>query len=310
MTASRHGLLLVDKSAGISSQAAVTRVKRSGGYRKVGHAGTLDPAATGLLVMGIGAGTRLLGHLVGLDKEYTATGRLGIATNTEDADGQSIATPGCEQVPDLAAAAKQLTGDLLQRPSSVSAIKVAGERAYQRVRRGEDVDLPPRPVRVDRFDIVAQQPGQVADVPVVDVDIAVAVSSGTYVRALGRDLAEQVGTVGHLIALRRTRVGPFDVTAAVDVAAIDPATPLLSLGAAASAVLPQVVIPAGEDRAVALGQRISAGVDDGGPWALVNEVGDLLAVATVEQGRYRYAMVVPMDAIPAFAPDSGTLEGS
>ena len=105
MTATSHGLLLVDKPAGISSQAAVSRVKRNGGFRKVGHAGTLDPAATGLLVMGIGAGTRLLGHLVGLDKEYTATVRLGIATDSEDADGQPTATPGCAHVTGLPAAA-------------------------------------------------------------------------------------------------------------------------------------------------------------------------------------------------------------
>jgi len=310
MTATSHGLLLVDKPAGISSQAAVSRVKRNGGFRKVGHAGTLDPAATGLLVMGIGAGTRLLGHLVGLDKEYTATVRLGIATDSEDADGQPTVTPGCEYVTGLPAAAAQLTGELLQRPSSVSAIKVAGRRAYQRVRQGEDVDLPPRPVRVDRFDIVAQRSTTVADLAVVDVDIAVTVSSGTYVRALGRDLAEAVGTVGHLIALRRTRVGPFDVADAVDGEVVTAATPLMPLGQAATAVLPQVVLPAGQDRAVALGQRIPAAVSDGGPWALVDESGDLLAIASVEQGRYRYAMVVPMDAIPAFAPNSDTLEGT
>lgn len=310
MVATGHGVLLVDKPAGMSSQAVVSRVKRAGEFRKVGHAGTLDPAATGLLVTGIGAGTRLLGYFVGLDKDYTATVRLGIATDTEDAHGQPTASPGCESVADLTAAAAQLTGDLLQRPSAVSAIKIDGERAYRRVRRGEEVELPERPITVQRFDILAQRESTADDLPVIDVDIAVTVSSGTYVRALGRDLAEAVDTVGHLIALRRTRVGPFRSSDACALDDVSSTTPLLTLGEAATAVLPSVVLPTGQDRAVALGQRIPATETGSGPYALLNEQGDLLAVATVEQGHYRYAMVVPMDAIPAFARDSGRVEGS
>ena len=310
MAANSHGLLLVDKPSGISSQAAVARVKRSGAHRKVGHAGTLDPAATGLLVMGMGAGTRLLGHLVGLDKEYTATVRLGIATDTEDAAGVATATPGCRNVTGLKAAAAALTGELMQRPSAVSAIKVDGERAYRRVRRGEAVELPARPVTVSRFDILRHRDATDGDIPVVDVDFAVTVSSGTYVRALARDFAEAVGTVGHLIALRRTKVGPFDIADGCDVDGIDDATPLMPLGRAATAVLPHAVLPDDESRAVALGQRIPSLATQEGPLALIHESGDLLAVATVERGRYRYAMVVPMDAIPALGKSSGRLEGS
>jgi tRNA pseudouridine55 synthase len=205
------GLLVVDKPAGWTSHDVVGRARRLCATRKVGHAGTLDPMATGVLVLGIGRATRLLTFLVGCDKDYTATIRLGQATITDDAEGEVTAIAPADGVtPErLATAVADLTGELQQVPSSVSAIKVNGERSYHRVRAGEEVDLPARPVTVSRFDVLATRAGDVDGIPVLDVDVEVTVSSGTYVRALARDLGAALGVGGHLTALRRTRVGAF-----------------------------------------------------------------------------------------------------
>jgi tRNA pseudouridine55 synthase len=197
------GLVVVDKPAGLTSHDVVARLRRILGTRKVGHAGTLDPMATGVLVCGVGRGTKLLGHLALDTKAYTATVRLGAATTTDDAEGEVVATADASQVDDAAVAAgiAELTGPILQVPSSVSAIKVDGRRAYARVRAGEEVVLPPRPVTVSAFTLLARRGP--------DLDVAVECSSGTYVRALARDLGSGLGVGGHLTALRRTRVGPF-----------------------------------------------------------------------------------------------------
>lgn len=206
------GVLVVDKPAGWTSHDVVGRVRRLAGTRKVGHAGTLDPLATGVLVVGLGRATRLLTYLVGADKEYAATIRLGQATVTDDADGEIRSAAGARDVDaeELATAVAALTGSIEQVPSAVSAIKVDGQRSYARVRSGQEVDLPPRPVTIHRFVVVAQRATTTEDgMPVTDLDVAVACSSGTYVRALARDLGAALGTGGHLTALRRTRVGPF-----------------------------------------------------------------------------------------------------
>jgi tRNA pseudouridine55 synthase len=197
------GLVVVDKPAGLTSHDVVARLRRILGTRKVGHAGTLDPMATGVLVCGVGRGTKLLGHLALDTKAYTATVRLGAATTTDDAEGEVVATADASRVDDAAIAAgiAALTGPILQVPSSVSAIKVDGRRAYARVRAGEEVVLPPRPVTVSAFTLLGRQGP--------DLDVAVECSSGTYVRALARDLGSGLGVGGHLTALRRTRVGPF-----------------------------------------------------------------------------------------------------
>ena len=200
------GILLVDKPPGITSHDVVSRVRKLAGTRKVGHAGTLDPMATGLLVLGIEASTRLLTYLVGLDKEYLATIRLGFATTTDDAEGEPLAPSlDASGIPAEAirAAILPLTGKISQIPSSVSAIKVDGKRSYDRVREGEDVTLAAREVTVTAFDVIAQRPGE--------LDVRIECSSGTYVRALARDLGAALGVGGHLTALRRTRVGPFSV---------------------------------------------------------------------------------------------------
>ncbi|WP_068402637.1 tRNA pseudouridine(55) synthase TruB, partial [Kribbia dieselivorans] len=219
--AAPDGLLLVDKPAGWTSHDVVAKARRLCRTRKVGHAGTLDPMATGVLILGVGRATKLLTFLVGADKAYTATVRLGQATITDDAEGEVIGAPERSAAglsrDEIVAAARPLTGDIDQVPSAVSAIKIDGKRAYHRVRSGEDVDLPARPVTVARFDVGELRPVELPDGQrVLDCDIEVEVSSGTYVRALARDLGAALGVGGHLTALRRTRVGGFRIADCTD----------------------------------------------------------------------------------------------
>ncbi|MGI3785621.1 MAG: tRNA pseudouridine(55) synthase TruB [Janthinobacterium lividum] len=211
------GVVVVDKAAGLTSHGVVGRVRRLLGTRKVGHAGTLDPMATGVLVVGVERATRLLGHLTLTDKTYEATIRLGVGTVTDDAEGDVVATPGAPEVDErgLEEALEALRGPILQVPTAVSAIKVDGVRSYARVRAGEEVALVPRPVTVHRLDLLARRGAVAEGVPVIDLDVVVDCSSGTYVRALARDLGASLGSAGHLTALRRTRVGPFTLAEAV-----------------------------------------------------------------------------------------------
>ena len=197
------GLLVVDKPGGWTSHDVVGRTRRLARTRKVGHAGTLDPMATGVLLLGIGRATRLLGHLALTDKTYEATIRLGVSTVTDDAEGDVLETSDASAVTDeqLSQQIALLTGDIEQVPSSVSAVKVDGVRSYARVRSGEDVILTPRPVTVSRFAITGRRGDE--------LDVVIDCSSGTYIRALARDLGRALGVGGHLTALRRTRVGPF-----------------------------------------------------------------------------------------------------
>ena len=218
------GLLVVDKPQGLTSHDVVGATRRLAATRKVGHAGTLDPMATGLLLLGIGRATRFLTYLVGADKTYEATVRLGVETTTEDADGQIIAARGCriEDLPEgrLQEVLTALTGPIQQVPSAVSAIKVDGVRAYQRVRDGQDVELQARPITIHELRLTAGPRKTVVEAALsdgpdaaeaVDIDILVSCSSGTYVRALARDLGRALGCGAHLTALRRTAVGPFDI---------------------------------------------------------------------------------------------------
>ena len=201
------GLVIVDKAAGMTSHDVVGRCRRIFGTRKVGHAGTLDPMATGVLVVGIERATKILGLLTATDKSYAATIRLGQTTTTEDAEGEVLQTVSVAGVTDaqIAEAVAALRGDIQQIPSSVSAIKVGGQRAYKLAREGQVVELAARPVRIDRFDVEAVRPAG----EFVDVDVVVDCSSGTYIRALARDVGAALGVGGHLTALRRTRVGRF-----------------------------------------------------------------------------------------------------
>ena len=203
----KPGIVVVDKPAGMTSHDVVGRCRRIFGTRKVGHAGTLDPMATGVLVVGIERATKILGLISGTSKSYDATIRLGRTTSTDDAEGEvlqdvSAAHLSDEQIRD---SIDPLRGEISQRPSAVSAIKIGGKRAYQLAREGQEVELPARTVRVDRFEVMAIR----RDGDFVDVDVEVDCSSGTYIRALARDLGETLAVGGHLTALRRTRVGGY-----------------------------------------------------------------------------------------------------
>jgi tRNA pseudouridine55 synthase len=256
VTTTPDGLLLVDKPSGWTSHDVVARVRRLVGTRRVGHAGTLDPMATGVLILGVGRATRLLTFLVGCEKEYAATVRLGQATVTDDADGEVVASADASGVlrAALDAAVATFTGPIEQVPSSVSAVKVDGQRSYARVRSGEDVRLAARPITVHRFDVLEIRPAGTC----LDVDIEVEVSSGTYVRALARDLGTALGVGGHLTALRRTRVGRFLVADAVPLDVLKPGepVPLMSMATAARASFAVHELTEAEAQAVSHGRRI------------------------------------------------------
>jgi tRNA pseudouridine55 synthase len=279
------GILVVDKPPGWTSHDVVARARRLCATRKVGHAGTLDPMATGVLVLGVGRATKLLTFLVGCDKDYTATIRLGQATLTDDAEGEVTASEGAAGVtPDaVLAAVSALTGDIEQVPSAVSAIKVKGERAYHRVRSGESVELAARPVTVSRFVVGEARAGDVDGIPMLDVDVEVTVSSGTYVRALARDLGAALGCGGHLTALRRTRVGGFAIADAHPLAELEarqgermPVTPLADAARAAFAVRE---IDEAQARTLGYGQRLeSAAPGRTEPVAAIAPDGTLVAM--------------------------------
>lgn len=287
------GLLVVDKPAGGTSHDVVARVRRLAATRKVGHAGTLDPMATGVLVLGIGRGTRLLTYLVGSDKDYDATIRLGQATTTDDAEGEVLTGAGTADLDRarLAGAVSALTGAIRQVPSAVSAIKVDGKRAYARVRAGEQVELAAREVVVSRFDVLDVRPSTAADgTPVVDLDVSVTCSSGTYVRALARDLGAALGTGGHLTALRRTRVGAYPVTAAtplddLEVTPTDRPLQVLPLADAARAMFATRALTEAETTALSYGRSLDAAPASDGPVAALSPTGELVALVENRGGR-------------------------
>ena len=300
----RPGLLVIDKPAGITSHDVVSRVRRLAKTRKVGHGGTLDPMATGVLVVGVGKATKLLTWVSGHSKEYVATIRFGIATNTDDAEGVPTRVRGCASLSgeDLERALAPLRGDIMQVPTTVSAIKVGGKRAYALARAGEDVTLAARPVRVSRLEVLApprlakatvaeaneadeagagEKPHTPRPVRVADVDVAVECSSGTYVRALARDAGEALGVGAHLIALRRTRVGDFPLeealtldelaaaTAEASTAQSDePVLPLIPLGHAARAMFPSLQLSGAEAGAFLHGQAPKRSPDELERWRL------------------------------------------
>ncbi|MDQ1125101.1 tRNA pseudouridine55 synthase [Microbacterium sp. SORGH_AS 505] len=246
------GILLVDKPGGVTSHDIVARARRALNTRKIGHAGTLDPMATGLLVLGIGHSTRLLTYVVGLDKTYEATIRLGVTTDSDDADGVETSRTDAGGVADdaIRRGIRSLTGPMAQVPSTVSAIKVGGRRAYDLARAGEQVELKARDVVVSRFEVREIRRGD----GVIDVDVIVDCSSGTYIRALARDLGADLGVGGHLTALRRTRVGPFDVADAV--AELTAEVPLKDAAEVAASLLGAFPVTADEARDLRHGKRL------------------------------------------------------
>jgi tRNA pseudouridine55 synthase len=286
------GILLVDKPGGMTSHDVVSRARRALGTRRIGHAGTLDPMATGLLILGVGPATRLLTYIVGLDKTYEATIRLGVSTDSDDADGQVTATADAASVAiaDIAAQIAGLTGDIDQIPSRVSAIKIAGRRAYELARAGEDVELAPRRVTVSRFDVLDTR--RAADV--VDLDVVVDCSSGTYIRALARDLGAALGTGGHLTALRRTRIGAFRVSDAVTLEGLESAA-LRTPALVAADVLGAVAVSAEEARDLRHGKRVSDLGDrfEGARAAAIDPGGELVGIVERRGDQVKSVMNMP-----------------
>jgi tRNA pseudouridine55 synthase len=276
------GLLLVDKPGGMTSHDVVARARRVLSVRKVGHAGTLDPMATGLLILGVGAATRLLGYVGGHDKTYEATIRLGQSTVTDDREGELLTTSSTAALDDdaIRTALAAQTGALQQVPSSVSAVKVDGRRSYDRVRAGEQVELAPRSVTVHRLEVHGiERPTP----DLVDVDVTVTCTAGTYIRAIARDAGGSLGVGGHLTALRRTTSGPFTVGQAAPVEEAGAAllavggAGFLGLTEAATTVFPARALTAEETRALFYGQRIAA-TGTPGPHAAVDPDGRLAAL--------------------------------
>ena len=259
------GIVVIDKPSGWTSHDVVAKVRRLVGVRRVGHAGTLDPMATGVLVVGIGRATRLLGHISGHHKAYTATVRLGWSTVTDDAEGERLSGAPADgvDIDALLEAVEGLTGAILQQPSAVSAIQVDGRRAHERVRSGEEVALAARPVLVSVLDIVERRID--SDLGCMDLDVEVECSSGTYVRALARDLGSALGVGGHLTALRRTRVGGFDIVEArtlPDLVAEHGATgsiAVMPLAEAAASAFPMLSVGPADAAAVRNGRPIDLG---------------------------------------------------
>jgi tRNA pseudouridine55 synthase len=289
------GILLLDKPQGPTSHDLVARTRRALGTRKVGHAGTLDPMATGLMILGVDSSTRLLTYLVGLDKEYTATIRLGQSTTTDDAEGEVVTEGDASAVTDaaIAAAIGPLTGEIAQVPSTFSAIKVDGRRAYDRARAGEAVELKSRTVTVSEFEVLDTR----RDGALLDLDVRVAVSSGTYVRALARDLGAALGVGGHLTALRRTRIGPFAIGDAVDPDG-DLAAALIPPAEVAGILFPTATMDA--DAALALGQgkRIPVAVEDAPIVAAIGPDGRLIGLISVREGLSRVLVNFPTSEAP------------
>lgn len=273
----------MDKPAGMTSHDVVSRVRREFGTRKVGHAGTLDPMATGVLILGIERGTKFLAHMVTATKAYNATISLGASTTTDDFEGEIISQTSAAHITDaeILSAIANLTGDIMQKPAKVSAIKIDGKRAYQRVRDGEDVDIPARPVTVNRFEVLESRQSP------REVDVVVECSSGTYIRSLARDLGEALGVGGHLTALRRTEVGPFSLD---DASPLDSIELSLNLDEALVRCYPRLDVTAEESHKLAMGQWLeprgvkgtyAAVGPDGRSIALVKEKGKRLSTVFV-----------------------------
>ncbi len=285
------GLVIVDKPGGMTSHDVVARVRRLAGTKKVGHAGTLDPMATGVLVVGVKKATRLLGYLMLTEKEYAATIRLGQSTSTDDAEGEVTGSASAADVSaeTLGQAVASLVGEIQQVPPAVSAIKVDGQRAYKLTRAGAAPELQARPVTVYEFTVTAVR----REAELLDVDATVRCSSGTYIRALARDLGTALGTGGHLTRLRRTRVGGYGIQDARTLEQLADRFEVLPLAQAASAAFPRRNLTADEARRLANGGRLAAAAST-------------QQASTGPQASTQQASTGPQAPTAAFAPD-GTL---
>jgi tRNA pseudouridine55 synthase len=292
MTSGKDGLVIVDKPGGLTSHDVVARIRRLAGTRRVGHAGTLDPMATGVLVVGVEKATRLLGYLTLTQKQYEATIRLGQSTSTDDAEGEVTFTASADRVSaeTISKAVAELTGEIQQVPPAVSAIKVDGQRAYKLTRAGAAPELKPRPVTVYEFTVTDVRPAG----DLLDVDATVRCSSGTYIRALARDLGRELGTGGHLTALRRTRVGGYGLDAARTLDQLAERFEVMPLAEAAAAAFPRRDLSADEARRLAHGGRLPAGPPGTGtasPTAAFAPDGSLVALLTEQDGQARPLVV-------------------
>ena len=285
------GILLVDKPQGLTSHDVVARTRKAAGTRKVGHAGTLDPMATGLLVLGLNSSTRLLTYLVGLDKEYFATIRLGQRTDSDDADGEILETISARDVTDdmIEAGIARLRGPISQVPSTVSAIKVDGKRAYALAREGEQVVLKARSVTISAFEVLSRDGD--------DLAVRVECSSGTYIRALARDLGADLGVGGHLTALRRTRIGPFSIDGAHAIEGLDVAAGLIGPAEAASRLFDRLELTDQQALELTQGKRFDVATPDGSPVAAVTASGRLVGLVTIASGRVRTLVNFPTDEV-------------
>lgn len=288
------GIVVVDKPGGMTSHDVVGRCRRVFGTRKVGHAGTLDPMATGVLVVGVERATKILGFVSGASKSYDATIRLGQSTSTDDAEGEPLQSVSCHGVTDSAvtAAVSALRGDIEQIPSTVSAVKIGGKRAYQLAREGNAVELKPRRVRVDRFDVLAIRREPDGADGFIDLDVAVDCSSGTYIRALARDVGAALGVGGHLTALRRTRVGGFGLEQARSLEELAE-RPALSytLDEACLLAFPRRDITAEQADDASHGRPLSA-AGIGGVYAATDTDGRVIALLEDRGGRTQSVVVI------------------
>lgn len=284
------GLLVVDKAPGMTSHDVVSKCRKAFNTRRVGHAGTLDPMATGVLVIGIERATKLLGLLSLTTKSYSATIRLGASTTTDDAEGETLATVDAADVTEsqIAEVVATLTGDIEQVPAKVSAIKVDGRRAHALVRTGAEFELKARPVTVHRFEIL----GIRREGPFVDVDVDVDCSSGTYIRSLARDLGAALGVGGHLTALRRTAVGPFTLEHSRTLDEVTEAPGVsLDLDAAAKLCFPHRDISDDEAEAISQGRWLQP-IGRKDVYAVIDPAGRAIALIQEKGRRAASVMVV------------------
>jgi tRNA pseudouridine55 synthase len=284
------GLVIVDKPSGFTSHDVVAKMRGIARTRRVGHAGTLDPMATGVLVLGVEKATKLLGHLALTEKEYLGTVRLGQTTVTDDAEGEITASADASKVTRDAvdAGIAKLTGDIMQVPSKVSAIKIDGVRSYKRAREGEDFDIPARPVTVSSFTVYDVRDAVAEDgTPVLDLVVSVVCSSGTYIRALARDLGAGLGVGGHLTALRRTRVGPYKLDAAKTLDQHQQELTVMPIAEAATAAFRRWDVDAKRARLLTNGVRLEMPDEyaDAGPVAVFDPEGRFLVLVEHHKGK-------------------------